>query len=323
MTAEQPWMQGSRGSLAGAVNVDGEITLSRRNSFTFSQHASSAPTDVFASLGSGTAAPVSRAVLSGSELADARRTTSESGTVALSRILDAQSRVSLTGTQSFATIGRDRVISTGLSAGLLRRVGGKAAWRLGYGFVESHSRTRGSALVDRRHDVDVGIDYARPLSFWRHTTLSVTSGSTLLTAAEGTHFRLNVTAELTHQLSAQSSMTATYSRPIGYVPGFTHPLVSDAVRLGFSRVLPGRISLLVSAGAAVGTEERAAGARFASYIGAVRITRRLSPIWALEGEYHDAWYRFDGQPAGVTIPSAFARRGFRAGMMWSPRGARP
>ena len=271
VTAEQPWLQTAQGSLAGAANADGEVTLSRRNSLTFSQQVSSAPTDVFAVLGSGMAAPASRAVLSGSELADAQRMTSEGGSVGLSRILDAKLRVLIAGSQSFAMIGRDRVASGGVSARMSRRVGGKAAWHVGYGFTESRTRTGGSTLEDQRHDVDAGIDYARPLSFWGHTTMSVTTGSTLLATADGTDFRPNVTAELKHQLSTQTSVTANYSRPIDYVPGFTHALVSDAVRVGFSGQLPGRMSLHVSAGAAWGTEERVAGARFASYSGAVQV----------------------------------------------------
>jgi hypothetical protein len=320
LTAEQPWIQASRGSLAGALSVDGRVTLSRRNSFTFSQQVSSGPTDVFASLGSGTPAATSRAVRNGSELPGASRTTAESGRVALMRKLDARSQVWLAGAQSVSKMGSDGVASTGVSAGFFRQHGSHTGWHLGYGFVKSTSRTSGSTIDDQRHDLDVGVDYARPLTFSRHTTISVTTGSTVLTGVDGQHFRLNAAVALSHQLSPRWALTANYSRPIEYVAGFTRPLISDAVRAGLAGMLPHRISVQASAGGARGAEARAGGARFASYAATVRLTRRLSPVWALEGEYHDAWYGFDSDPQAVGIPPVFARRGFRTGIVWAPGG---
>lgn len=318
LTAEQTWIQASPGALAGAMSVDGGVTLSRRTGFVFSQQVSSAPTDVFAAFGSGTSIATSRAVINGSELPGARRTTSESGRVALTRILGARSQASFTAMQSVSMMGSDRVASAGASASLSRRLGAHVGWHLGYGFTQSTSRTAGSTLDDRRHDLDVGVDYARPLSFSRHTTLSVTSGSSVLTDAEGNHFRVDADVEVSHQLSRHWSAAASYTRPIEYLAGFARPLISDAVRVGFSGTLPHRISLLVSAGSATGTEGSVGGAHFSSYTGSVRISRRLSPVWALEGEYHDGRYRFDEDPQAAGIPAAFARRGFRAGIVWAP-----
>jgi hypothetical protein len=241
----------------------------------------------------------------------------------LTRILDARSQVSVSGTQSIAATGHDRVASTGLSARLSRKVGAHVGWHAGYGFTRSISSLGGAALEDRRHDLDAGFDYARPLTFSRHTTMAVTSGSTVLTGADGNQFRLNVAVELRHQLTRRWSATANYSRPIEYMAGFARPLISDAVRTGFAGMLPHRISLVASAGAAWGTEARQGGAHFSSYTGAVRLSRPLSALWALEAEYHDGWYRFDRAPQAVVIPPAFARRGFRGGLTWSPRAARP
>jgi hypothetical protein len=320
LTAEQSWLQANPVSLAGALNVDGTVTLSRRTRLTFSEQVSSGPTDVFASLGSGAPAATSRAVLNGSELPGASRTTAESGRVELSRRLDARSRFSLAAAQSVSIMDRDGVASTGVSAGFFRQHGSYTGWHLGYGFVSSTSRTGGSTRDDQRHDLDIGVDYARPLSFSRHTAISVTTGSTVLTGIDGQHFRLNAAVALSHQLSQRLALTADYSRPIEYVAGFTRPLISDAVRAGFAGMLPHRISLHASAGGAWGSEGSAGGARFASYTGTVRLARRLSPVLALEGEYHDAWYRFGSNPQAVGIPPVFARRGFRTGVVWAPRG---
>jgi hypothetical protein len=320
ITAQQPWLGASQTSLAGAFSVDGRVTLSRRNSLRFSERVASAPTDVFAFVGAGTPAALSRSVVNGSELPDANRTTSSTGLIALTRVLDARSQASFTATQSVARTGRDHVASTGVSAGVLRRFGEYVGWHLGYGFVQSTTTTDGAMLDGQEHDIDAGFDYARPLSFWRHTRLSVTTGTSLLTGADGSHGRLNVSAELSHQLSARWSAAANYSRPIAYVPGFAHPLVSDALRVGFTGTLPHRLLVEASAGAAVGAEEAVGGAPFTSYTGAVRLSRRLSSVWAVEAEYHDARFRFAGdQPTGG-IPAAFARRGFRAGLVWVPGG---
>jgi hypothetical protein len=320
LTAERPWPGTSGDSLAGALSVDGSTTLSRRNSLNFSGQVSSAPVDVFASLGSGSSAVLSRSVLNGSELTGAARTTAESGHVALTRILNAGSQVSVSGTQSIAATGHDRVASTGLSARLSRKFGAHVGWHAGYGFTRSISSLGAAALEDRRHDLDAGLDYARPLAFSRHTTMAVTSGSTVLTGADGNQFRLNVAVELRHQLTRRWSATANYSRPIEYVAGFARPLLSDAVRVAFTGTLPQRISLIASAGAARGMEANLRGAHFSSYTGAVRLARRLSRVGALEIEYYDASYRFDSAPQAAAIPPAFARRGVRAGIVWAPAG---
>ena len=320
LTAEQSWTGTSPDSLAGALSVDGSITLSRRTSVSFSQQVSSAPIDVFASLGSGSSAVLSRSVLNGSELAGGARTTAENGRVTLTRTFDARSQASVSGTHSIAATGLDRVTSAGLAARLSRQFGAHVGWHAGYGFIRSISSLSGAALEDRRHDLDAGFNYARPLTFSRHTTMSVTSGSTVLTGADGHHFRLNAAVELRHQLTRRWSATADYSRPIEYVAGFARPLISDAVRVAFAGMLPQRISLTVSAGGARGMEASRSGAHFSSYTGAVRLTRRLSPVWALEVEYHDASYRFDSAPQAAAIPPAFARRGVRTGIVWAPAG---
>lgn len=318
LTVEQPWMQANPTSLAGALSVDGAMTLSRRTRLTFSEQVSSGPTDVFASMGSGTPAVTSRSVRNGSELPGASRTTGESGRIELTRRLDARSQVSVGGTQSVSTMDSDDVASGGVSAKYVRQRGSYDGWHVGYGFTRSLSRMGGSTLDDQRHDLDVGVDYARPLSFSRHTTISVTTGSTVLTGVDGQHVRMNAAAALSHQLSQRWALTANYSRPIEYVAGFTRPLISDAVRAGFAGMVAHQIALHASAGGAWGAEGNTGGARFASYTATARLSRRLSPGLALEVEYHDAWYRFDSDPQAVGIPAVFARRGFRTGLVWAP-----
>jgi hypothetical protein len=240
--------------------------------------------------------------------------------VALTRTLNPRSVAVVSGTYTYSATGPDRVISRGVAARLERHFGAFLGWHAGYGFTQASYSGTASQTDQRRHDLDLGIDYARPLSFWRHTTFAVGTGSTLLVEpTTGRQMRLVVTSRIERQVTRTWAARVEYSRPIQYVAGLAQPLLSDAVRVGLDGRLTRGVLLTAVAGAARGEVGAVGGQRFRSADAVVRIARRLGPEWDLQVEYQDARYRFAGGTSpGGAIPGAFARRSFRGGLVWSP-----
>jgi len=316
VTADQWWQTGVRRSIAAAANVDGGVTLTRRMRLDFAERVSSAPLDLFAPRGAGVIAGAPPTVLSGSEI-PATRTLSHNGLISLARTIGPRSQVVVSGTQAIAMTGRDRVATSGATGRFERQVGRFTRWHAGYGFVLS-SEQRVEHAAERRQNADVAFDYTRPLPFWGHTTLAASAGGSLLTEAAGRRVRMNAGASLDHRLNGRWSVNVDYARPVEYLAGVVQPLVTDSVRVGAAGLLPRQISFAIAAGASSGSVGVVGGSRFASYVGTAHASRRLGPDWQLDIEVHDSWYRFDASP-GAGIPAAFARRGFRAGLVWIPR----
>lgn len=326
--ADQQWQNGSPHAIAAEANIASSVTLSRRSRLQFGGRFSSAPTDLFASLGSvasgGSSAsggPAASAAVTpngvgGSELLNVR-TLSFNGDVALTRTLGAHSEASFSGSQYVSTSAGEHVKSSAGAARVSRRVGRLLAWRAVYAFTTSEASSAGAPRIENRQDLNVGIDIGRPLSALGNSSLTVTTGTSLLTTRDGRRARLNTAARLDCRLTRRWSLNADYSRPIEYVAGLAQPLVADATRIGAAGSLPRRIGVAVFASAAIGSLGMNGVTRFASYTGVLQASRRLGPAWQMEAEYHDGWYRFD-VPPGSVIPAAFTRRGFRAGLTWAP-----
>jgi hypothetical protein len=317
-TADQLLATRSARSLAAAFTVDSTVTLSRRSRLDVAQRLSSTPLDLFTSLGSGAPAAASQTVTSGSEL-KGFRTLTQDARAALTRTLSDKSVATFAGTFTVSAGARERVTSSGASARLTRRVGAFGGWHAGYGFTAATFGGPAARELQQRHDLDIGVDFARPLPFSRRTTFSVSTGSSWLVQDAQRQMRTNATAGVEHRLARRWTSRADYSRPIQFLAGFREPLLSDALRVGIEGRLPGRVSLSIIAGGARGAVGLGGGARFESYTGSVRVTRRLGPEWDMEVEYHDARYRFAGQVSSSgAIPAAFARRGGRVGFVWAP-----
>jgi hypothetical protein len=322
VTADQGLSGIAARSLAEAASVDAAVILSRRMRVELSGRASWSPLDLFPAFGSADGEST-RTVRSGSEL-QGDRTLSHTGRISLTRTLGRRSSASLTAVQGSSVRAEDGVHSTSVSGRISRRIGSFGDWHGGYGFAATRFAGRLESGVQRRHDLDVGVDYTRPLPFSRHTTFTLITGSTLLVDGEKRHGRLNATAGILHRLTGIWSGRLDYLRPIQFVAGFTEPFLSDSVRLSIAGPFARRAAVTAAAGYARGTLGPGAGAAgFTSYNATVRVTRRLGAAWQWEAEFHDARYAFDRAPSAAgEVPKRFVRRGARAGLVWSPVIAR-
>jgi hypothetical protein len=320
LVADPRWKVAGTTSLASSTSVDGTLTLTRRTRLSFSERISATPTDLFASLGAAAPLTGSRNVLAGSELRNAR-TFSHNGNATLTHALGARSQAVFYANQSISRSERDRVVSSGGGGRIAHQFGAHAGWRAGYALTSTDAQhvagDHVTRVIDRRHDLDLGLDYERSLPFSRRTKIAVTTGAAVLSGRDGRRLRSNSTARVAHRVTQAWSISGDYTRPIEYVAGLVEPLLSDSVRVSAAGTLPRKIAVALSAGRAAGTLGTSGESPYTSYSASLSVSRYVGPNWLIQAVYQDASYEFKSPP-GDTIPSAFSRRGVRISLVWIP-----
>ena len=312
-------MPDGRQTHAEAFALDGSKTLSRRTYADFSARFSATPLDLFSTLGSAGASTVP-VTNSSSAFTDARMN-SYDVRASLSRTMGPHTTLDLLVSRTASSArGRGAARDDRVGWLLRRRIGPFSALRLGYAFDLARTGSRGDAATGRRHDIDVGLDYARPLTFARHTQVAVATGASVLTSSGGQHVRVSVNSALSRDISRLWSARLEYSRPIEYLAGFTQPFLSDAIVAGADGRLGRRATLTLSAGysrGSVGMERLRP--EFTSRSASGRLGVPLGRAWLIEFEAHDSRYALTGggAPLPTYIPGQFLRRGARIGLVWT------
>jgi len=208
-----------------------------------------------------------------------------------------------------------------------------ATFRAGYGYRRSPSRTD-DTNEGVFHDVDLGVNYNRTLSFSRRTRLSFNTGSTIVInqaqGEDGSTFGdpqpyIIGGAQLTHELGRTWQAFADYNRSVSFLDGFTSPSLNDRASAGVGGLMGRRTDL--SSGVSwstgsIGLDENNYHAWHASAQVRFALTRGL----ALFGSYYYYMHEFGASvqlPRGVV--SSLDRQGVRVGLttwvpLWASRG---
>lgn len=174
-------------------------------------------------------------------------------------------------------------------------------------------------------DLNLGIDYDRPLSKSRRTFVSFGSGSGIVEGAErGVEpNRLQVLghAGLRHQIGRTWQGQVRYERGMHLVAGFTDPVTSDGVAASLAGTITSRIAVTATATGStgwVGTAE--ADHEFLTYVGVGSLRVAVSRSLAIYGSYFYYFYDVGAQIA--MRPGAqrtLERRGVQVGLIaWTP-----
>lgn len=114
------------------------------------------------------------------------------------------------------------------------------------------------------HDLDVGVDYRRPLSFSRRSTVAFSTGAAAATTELATDYMVTGAASLQHALGRTWNASVTFDRRLSVMEGIPQPVAANTlntalggmfgrhmgVRVRTSSIL-GRIGLSARAGAGV------------------------------------------------------------------------
>lgn len=280
--------------------------------------------------------PVSDA---GSPLTDQHATISNTG-AQMDIGLGRHTTVELLGTYEYGSLeetGGASVLRSYSGGGRLRHgLSRYASLRVGYVYQQGNYGGSFSRPITI-HNIDIGVDYSRPLSLSRHTQLTIGTGSSLVSApvtqtlggtasqsANDTQLQYRFTADvgLTHQFARTWQARAAYNRGMEFIPGLSQPVFTDAVRMSTSGFLSRRVDLMADTGVSIGQSGVATTGsdQLHAYTATVRLRWALARSWAAYAEYNfydqDLGQALDSQS---TIPSIVQRNSVSAGLtMWLP-----
>jgi len=195
-----------------------------------------------------------------------------------------------------------------------------AALRLGYSQQDTDYGY--SSMPKRRftqRSYDVGVNYSKPLSISRRTTLSFNTGSSAIDDGQKTYYNLTGSAALNHQMGRTWETNVVYSRGLGVVAGFVEPGIADAVNANVRGNLSSRFMLMATAGYANGNVGLAAVASdYLSYQASTRLEwivhRERTGIYA---SYYYYAYQYDpGTETVVPIANDVDRQGVQVGLIF-------
>jgi hypothetical protein len=134
-----------------------------------------------------------------------------------------------------------------------RRFTESLAWRLGYGY---RTGTYGfaEARTVRSHDIDIGVDYGKALSFSRRTRFTFSTGSTIVSSTgrpvaadpssdTTTRFRFLGNAALTHEIGRTWHLQGVVDHSVEYWPAFFQPVIRTSASAGAGGLLGRRAQL--------------------------------------------------------------------------------
>jgi hypothetical protein len=196
-----------------------------------------------------------------------------------------------------------------------------AGLELGYAYTVG---TYGSGVEMTTHNIDIGVDYRRPLSQTRRTYLSFNTGSTILESdMGGRRIRAIGSAAFEHHFRRTWTTLVEYRRQLHYVDGFDRPLFGDAFTASVTGMLSPRMEMVSRASFTLGSVGLSQGsARYDSYNASVRVRRALTRRLAAYGETLYYHYAFDETaPRPLGFPTTFDRIAVRFGLsVWVPFG---
>jgi hypothetical protein len=197
--------------------------------------------------------------------------------------------------------------------------------RIGYTYKEaqysapqySYSRL----LRPTEHDLEVGIDYSRPLSPTRKATFAFSVGPRLEQGAlidnlTTPTYGMAADASMTYQMTRDWSAQGKYNRGVAFIDGLQAPVYTDAFTASVTGVLSRRTDLSLSAASSAGQLVQAGGSGpFTTYTGDARLRVAVSKTLATYIEYLYYYYNFQqGTPLPAGVPPGLTRNGLRVGL---------
>lgn len=205
-----------------------------------------------------------------------------------------------------------------------------ASARLGYGYYTGDYGSAGERRLET-HNIDVGIDYNRSLSFSRRTRLAFGTGTVAYASqrpgtdvtSEEFQFTVIGDARLSHEIGRSWVASAGYNRGVRLMQGFTEPFITDAATFTLGGFLGPRSRLSLVGGVNWGNYGTTAETQRSTRVAYVTPSFQFALLrsLALQASYFYYHYRFDegGAPLPLGFLPEYSRQGFRVGLsLWVP-----
>jgi hypothetical protein len=289
------------------VSVDASIT--KRTSISFGQGLTYAPSYLYGLFAKLAAPSVGDVVPAAANYAvDGVRSYASATRADISHNLTPRAAVVVTGSYNRTTLvgnnpGYSDVRSFDAGGRFTYSLNRDLTLRLGYTYRDGQYS---SLLRTTEHDIDIGVDYSRPISPTRRTGVSFSVGprvvnslgSTLLSGAaiaDRTPQSYGVVADvaLNRQINRTWTARGAYHRGLVFIDGLQAPAYTDGVTAGMGGFLTRQTELSMGASLARG-ELAFAGtpSTFTTYTGDVRLQRAFGRTWAAYVEYLYYYYNF-------------------------------
>jgi hypothetical protein len=220
----------------------------------------------------------------------------------------------------------------GAGGGYSYALSSRASVRAGYHYRKGISGYYSAGQPVISHDIDIGIDYSRPLSASRRTTFGFSTGSTIYRAVNPgttdvtidqpykTHYFVNGSVFLNQQIGRSWNARVNYQRGMEFVPGFADPFFADSVAASLGGFLAARSRLEMSAAYSNGSVGIGSHSNYDSYTASASYQFALAKWGAFFADYTFYHYVFDQT---VVLPPGMNRgqdrQSIRGGMnLWLP-----
>ena len=211
-----------------------------------------------------------------------------------------------------------------------------AGLRLGYGYRTGQYGFVPESQPVRSHDLDLGVDYGRSLSFSRRTVVTFGTGSSILMTDPVTgqtgqvvgasddqraHFFVSGSATVNHEIGRTWAALGSYVRSIRFEQAFSQPLFTNAVSARLGGQINRRLTANFTTGYSFGSVGPGAVANgYDTFSAVAHLQAALSRHFAAYAQYLYYQYQFG---YGVQMPPGFARaldrNGMRVGLtLWTP-----
>ncbi|HKB13118.1 MAG TPA: hypothetical protein VKD69_20785 [Vicinamibacterales bacterium] len=201
---------------------------------------------------------------------------------------------------------------------LIRKLTRSVSLRAGYTHRVTHSDLAGGQPL-RMNDLNVGLDFSRPVTLSRGTTVRVRSGSSLAPTERGLALLMTGDASLTHRLGRTWSTGVGVNRSVRVVEGFMLPLVDNALNATLQGNVARHLGLSLTGSLSTGTVGVTATGNngYQNWTTAAGVHFELSRYLLLEAHQFVMSSRFGG---GVQLPPELddrrQRQGVRVNVTW-------
>jgi hypothetical protein len=201
-----------------------------------------------------------------------------------------------------------------------REVARGIALRAGYAYRTGNfadTQIGGEDTSAEAHEIDLGVNFARQLSFSRRTTFSFSTGTTLVQVQGGRNFTVVGDAALRHQFSRNWLSTIAYNRAVGFVTNFSGLVLSDNASARLDGLLGQRVMVSVQGGLSAGRvgygSDEEALPSFTTYTGTATMQYAFTANLASFVQYAYFYYDF---PTDELLPvgGTFSRNSVRVGL---------
>lgn len=322
------------GSAAGSLTFGPKTTLSGSGMASYApffNFASFAPLTAGVGTPLSDVTPVGPSVPSTATASAARPTYRYTGSISLRRSIGRRSSFAA-HSNFYHTLVQGTLTTTTQSTGavytqsLSRYLSAKAGYQ-----YQTVNLSGTGATPTVGHNLDVGVDYNRPLSFSRRTTLQFGTGSTVFarnqswvqqqantpSSAFGYVFYLQGFANLDHDMGRTWKARLAYHRDWHAVQGFGAPFFSDAVTTSLGGHISRRTNLSLTAAYVQGTFGLGTQQKNTSHTETAWLTYMLSRSWQTFAHY--AYYGYVYDPTvtlPVGLPPNLGRHTAQVGLTW-------